>query len=176
MVVERARAHLDAVAVGDERGTWSYGELQMAAAKLGGVLRAAGAGPGRLVGVCVERSRLMSAAILGVLQTGAAYLPLDPGLPGERLGYMVEDSGAVLVLAEAATRASLPRLSLPVIMADEVMAQSGRGRVCGSGGGTGSGGVCALHLGLDGSAEGSGGSAPGGGELSGIDAGASGNQ
>jgi tyrocidine synthetase-3 len=54
-----------------------------------------------LVGLCVERSTRMIVSLLGVLKSGAAYLPIDPGYPSDRIAYMLKDSGAQLVLSEA---------------------------------------------------------------------------
>ena len=61
-----------------------------------------GAGPGAMVGVLGERSVELVAALLGVLRAGAAYVPLDPEYPAERLGYMVaDDRGCAVVLGQA---------------------------------------------------------------------------
>jgi amino acid adenylation domain-containing protein len=87
-----------AVASGGERVT--YGELDAWSNRIAGELRARGAAPGEIVGVYVDRGAGMVAALLGILKTGAAYLPLDPVYPPERIGYMIEDSGAALVLAD----------------------------------------------------------------------------
>ncbi|RZE48077.1 hypothetical protein C0Q95_04960, partial [Streptomyces albidoflavus] len=57
-----------------------------------------GAGPGHLVGLSVERSTDMAVGLLGIMKTGAAYLPLDPAYPADRLTYMLEDSGARLLI------------------------------------------------------------------------------
>ncbi|WP_241780861.1 AMP-binding protein, partial [Streptomyces wadayamensis] len=57
-----------------------------------------GAGPGHLVGLSVERSTDMAIGLLGIMKTGAAYLPLDPAYPADRLTYMLEDSGARLLI------------------------------------------------------------------------------
>jgi amino acid adenylation domain-containing protein len=91
----------DAVAVvsGGERIT--YAQLDAWANRIAGELRARGAGPGVIVGVRVDRNAGMVAGVLGILKTGAAYLALDPVYPPERIAYMVEDSGAALVLADA---------------------------------------------------------------------------
>ena len=62
-------------------------------------MRAAGAGPGDVVGVCAAGAGQMVAGLLGVLRAGAAYLPLDPGYPAARLAFMLADSGTSLVLA-----------------------------------------------------------------------------
>ena len=80
-------------------GTWlSYGELGRRALGLAARLHRRGLGPGALVGLSVERSVELPIALLAVLRIGAAYVPLDPGDPAERLAVMVEDSGLQWVL------------------------------------------------------------------------------
>ncbi|MET9225533.1 amino acid adenylation domain-containing protein [Lentzea sp. NPDC003310] len=80
----------------------SHRELHRRAVALATHLVALGAGPDTVVGVCAERGPGLVTGLLATLYAGAAYLPLDPAYPAERLGYMVEDSGAVLVLATGA--------------------------------------------------------------------------
>ncbi|HSL83444.1 MAG TPA: amino acid adenylation domain-containing protein, partial [Thermoanaerobaculia bacterium] len=82
-----------------ERGL-TYGELDAAARALATRLRRLGVGPEVLVGVHLERSPEVLAALLGVLHAGGAYLPLDPDYPEERLRFMVEDSGARRVVTQ----------------------------------------------------------------------------
>ncbi|WP_416987042.1 condensation domain-containing protein, partial [Streptomyces sp. T028] len=88
----------DAVAVvrGDERVT--YGELAGRVDRLAHVLVGRGVGVGSVVGLCVEPGVDLVVALLGVWRAGAAYVPLDPALPAERLAFMVADSGAALVI------------------------------------------------------------------------------
>jgi amino acid adenylation domain-containing protein len=93
-----------AVTFGDVR--LSYRELDERSDRIAHWLRARGAGPERVVGVCLERSDWLVAAFLGVWKAGAAYLPLDPALPAERLEHMVADSGAMLVLRDTAELAA----------------------------------------------------------------------
>ena len=88
----------DAVAVADAERSLGYAELDAAAGRMAGVLRARGVGPGDLVGVCLPRSVELSVALLAVLKAGAAYLPLDPDYPAERLAFMLEDAEAPVVL------------------------------------------------------------------------------
>ncbi|MET7423290.1 amino acid adenylation domain-containing protein [Dactylosporangium sp. NPDC005555] len=94
-----ADAGADAVVCGDRR--ISYGQLRAAAGGLAGRLRARGIGPGSLVGIAVPRTAELLVAVLGVLETGAAYLPLDPSYPAERIAFIRDDAGAALVLTAA---------------------------------------------------------------------------
>ena len=113
----------DAVAVvfGDESLT--YGALNRRANRLARRLRGMGVGPEVLVGLCVERSLEMVVGLLGILKAGGAYVPLDPAYPKERLAFMLEDTGARVVLTQESLRESLPegqfervRLDAPEIL------------------------------------------------------------
>ena len=90
----------DHVAVSSAQEAWSYRELNERANRLAHYLRARGVGPDVVVAVCVGRSAAMLACLLGVLKAGGAYVPLDPTYPEERLRFMLEDSGASLLLTE----------------------------------------------------------------------------
>jgi amino acid adenylation domain-containing protein len=89
----QARATPDATAATCGADRLSYRDLDAAATRVAERLMAHGAGPGTLVGVHVDRSLAQIAAILGVLKAGAAYVPVDPDYPDERVRYIVEDSG-----------------------------------------------------------------------------------
>ncbi len=107
-VAEQAARAPDAVAIeaGGERLT--YARLRDRAGDLALRLRALGAGPESRVGICLERSAEMVVALLAVLETGAAYVPLDPEYPAERLAHMLADSGAAVLLTRASLLAVLP--------------------------------------------------------------------
>lgn len=96
----QAERRPDAIAVTDEKHSITYGELNQRAHQLAHYLRRRGVGAGTLVGVCLERSIAMVEALLGIWKAGAAYVPLDPAYPPERLKFMLQDSGARLVITQ----------------------------------------------------------------------------
>jgi len=87
-----------AVIAGNKRLT--YEELNARANQLARRLRSLGAGRESLVGICIDRSLDMAVGILGILKSGAAYLPIDPDYPSQRLHWMLEDSGVSLVITQ----------------------------------------------------------------------------
>src|SRR5690606_17415046 len=98
----------EAVAVIGDDATLSYAELEERANRLAHHLRALGVGPEVVVGLCVARSAAMVVGLLGILKAGGAYLPLDPGYPAERLGFMLGDAGAQVLVTTSALAAALP--------------------------------------------------------------------
>ena len=97
----------EAIAVVFGKDEVSYRELNQRANQLAHYLQERGVGAETLVGVCLERSVEMIAVLLGILKAGAAYVPLDPGYPEDRLRYMLEDSKATLVIADERSRERL---------------------------------------------------------------------
>ncbi|MFI1972217.1 amino acid adenylation domain-containing protein [Streptomyces cinnamoneus] len=85
----------------------SYRELDEAAEALARDLRALGAGPETVVGLCVQRGTGLAVAVLGVVKAGAAYLPLDPAHPAERSRSVLADAGARLVVTDRSVSAGL---------------------------------------------------------------------
>jgi amino acid adenylation domain-containing protein len=96
----QAAATPDAAALVAGGETLTYAEVDAWANRVAGELRARGAGRGDIVGIYVERDVALVPALLGILKAGAAYLPLDPVYPPERLAYMLQDTGAALLLAD----------------------------------------------------------------------------
>jgi amino acid adenylation domain-containing protein len=88
----------NAIAVLYDDQVLTYGELNAQSNKLAAQLRRLGVGPESIVAICTDRSLEMFVGVLGVLKAGAAYLPLDPHYPLERRNFMIEDSGASVVL------------------------------------------------------------------------------
>ena len=96
----QARRTPDAIAVVAADQTLTYRELDQAAHELAGVLRDRRAGSETLVGVALTRSAQAVVAMLGTLKAGAAFVPLDPAYPAQRLGYMLQDANPRVVLTE----------------------------------------------------------------------------
>ena len=96
----QVRSTPDAVALVAEEEMLSYAELNRRANVLAAHLRGMGVGPEQLVGLHLERSPHMIVALLATLKAGAAYLPLDPDYPAERLDFMLADSGAPVLLTQ----------------------------------------------------------------------------
>ncbi|MDP1796822.1 MAG: amino acid adenylation domain-containing protein, partial [Planctomycetaceae bacterium] len=92
---------VSSVAVSDGVSSLTYGELGARAHQLAWSLRGLGVGPESVVGLCLERSVDTVVGILGILQAGGAYLPLDPGSPPDRLAFMLADSQARVVVTQA---------------------------------------------------------------------------
>ncbi|MGJ4952834.1 non-ribosomal peptide synthase/polyketide synthase [Bradyrhizobium sp. HKCCYLS20291] len=97
-----AAAHPDRIAVSCGDSGLSYRELSARAGRLAHHLREAGAGPESLVGLYLERTVDVVVGILGILQAGAAYVPIDPRAPVERIGSTVADAGLKLIVTESA--------------------------------------------------------------------------
>ncbi|TXC66083.1 AMP-binding protein [Piscinibacter aquaticus] len=101
----------------------SYAELNARANRLAHHLRSLGAGPGARVGVWLERSTGMVEAVLGVLKAGAAYVPLDPAFPQDRIDYMMADAGLAVVLTQERLASTLAADSPRVVCLDRDAAE-----------------------------------------------------
>ena len=98
----------------------SYAELDCAATAIARSVAARISGPAPLVGICVNRSFEMIACLIGIMKAGAAYLPLDPGLPEARLHQIVAEANPVLVVAPAELASRLEAAEVPLLRLDEV--------------------------------------------------------
>ncbi|MFJ8477263.1 non-ribosomal peptide synthase/polyketide synthase [Kitasatospora sp. NPDC094011] len=96
-----------------------YATVNRRANRLARLLVARGAGPDRLVGICLPRSAELPVAVWAVLKSGGAYLPVDPGYPAERIRLMLTDADPAIVLATRETAAALPP-GFPVLLLDEL--------------------------------------------------------
>ncbi len=116
---ERAAARSDAMATVDGGRVLSYGELGAASSQLARYLIDQGIGPECVVGVCLERSQELIVALLAVLKTGAAYLPLDPDYPGDRLAFMLNDAQADAVVTVRDLGETLPEFPMQAVLLDD---------------------------------------------------------
>ncbi|TMR91447.1 non-ribosomal peptide synthetase/MFS transporter [Nonomuraea basaltis] len=115
----------DAVAVRFEGRSLSYGELDAAADRVAHTLRGLGVGPGSVVAVCAERSLELLPGLLGVLKAGAAYLPIDPDYPPDRVAFMLADAAPVALLTQSRIRPALPHTTAITLDLDDPDAWTG---------------------------------------------------
>ena len=101
MVEAQARRTPDATAVEFNASSVSYAELDARANQIAHVLRLRGAGRGLLVGLCLDRTPDLLAALLAILKSGAGYVPLDPNYPQDRLSFMATDAALTVLLTDS---------------------------------------------------------------------------
>lgn len=125
LIQAQANATPDAIAVVAGDLKLSYFQLDARANELALMLQSSGVGPGFVVGVCMPRSPDFVVAALGILKAGAAYLPLDPADPANRLDMLLEDSQCALVLTHPSVAELLPAGSWRTIVLDSDSAVHG---------------------------------------------------
>jgi natural product biosynthesis luciferase-like monooxygenase protein/amino acid adenylation domain-containing protein/thioester reductase-like protein len=106
----------------------SYAELEARSNMLANYLSLQGVGPEVLVGLCVERSPDMLVGVLGILKAGAAYLPLDPTLPRQRLAFMLRDAMPAILITQQSLREVFQTFTGPILCLDsdsELLQQQG---------------------------------------------------
>jgi len=118
MIEEQADATPNAIAVSGTDGVLTYAELDARANQLAAHLQALGVESGHSVGVCLPRDGGLVVALLAALKTGAHYVPLDPEYPVDRLAFILEDSGASVLIASSETRERLPHSKARIVMID----------------------------------------------------------
>jgi natural product biosynthesis luciferase-like monooxygenase protein len=117
-IAQQAVRTPDAVAIVFEDGQLTYRELDARANRLAHHLRHLGAGPDTLVGLCCERSLDMMVAILGIQKAGAAYVPMDPAYPADRIAYMLDDAQAQILVTQEPVLGELPETRAHVVCVD----------------------------------------------------------
>lgn len=106
-----------AVIAGDRQLT--YAELNHRANQVAQQLRSLGAARESLVGICIDRSLDMAIGILGILKSGAAYLPLDPEYPSERLAFMIQDARPYALVTSPNVSDAIPSNNSHVVLLDD---------------------------------------------------------
>ena len=115
LVAQRAAQQPDHIAVTAGTVRMSYHQLDQAANRMARLIAERGAEPGRLVGICVERSAEMLVALLATLKAGCAYVPLDPHHPDERRRMMAADAALALLIVSDAELGSIVPAGTPII-------------------------------------------------------------
>ncbi|MYW61642.1 MULTISPECIES: amino acid adenylation domain-containing protein [unclassified Streptomyces] len=115
---EAARRHPGRIAVRHEGTELTYAELSARANRLARLLAARSVGPGSVVALALPRSLDLVTGLLAASLAGAAYLPLDPDYPADRLAYMLQDARPAAVLSDSATALGLPAHDAPLITVD----------------------------------------------------------
>ena len=108
----------EAIALSGSGRALSYRALDERANQVAHHLRRLGVGPDMAVAICVDRSPDLVVGLLGILKTGAAYVPLDPSLPPARLAFAIEDSQACALVTEDRFRSLVPASSVPALSLD----------------------------------------------------------
>ncbi|WP_072620080.1 non-ribosomal peptide synthetase [Spirulina major] len=113
----------DAIAVVFEARSLTYGELNQRANQLAHYLQQLGVQPDTLIGIYIERSLEMMVGLLGILKAGAAYVPLDPNYPPERIEYILENSATPILITSSTMLDSLPEHPAKIVCLDQDAAQ-----------------------------------------------------
>ncbi|MET1255844.1 amino acid adenylation domain-containing protein [Aliikangiella maris] len=113
-----AELHAEKIAASCSGTTLQYAELQQKSNQFANYLNAQGIERGVMVGLCVDRSVNMLIAMLGILKAGAAYIPLDPEFPTERLDYMIQDASLDFVVTESAHLNKLSAVDKHIVIDD----------------------------------------------------------
>ncbi len=108
-----------------ESGTFSYAELYQRSRRIAEVLRAAGAISDQTVGLCLERSPQLIFSVLGILEAGAAYVPIDPTYPADRIALMLEDAQPPVVITDRAHQHLFKGTKAKVLLIDEIDLENG---------------------------------------------------
>jgi amino acid adenylation domain-containing protein len=118
LISQQARENPDHIALDGSSMRLTYGELDDRANQLAHRLKELGVAPNTAVAVCVRRSPLATLASLAVMKAGAAYLPIDPNYPRERLSFIFSDSRAAIVLSDSTVAGKLPEDNRRLLLLD----------------------------------------------------------
>lgn len=120
LIEEQVEKTPDAIAIVFHDQQWTYRELNNRANAIADVLRKHKVKPETIVGLCMNRSPQMLAALLGIHKAGGAYVPLDPTFPHERLAFMLADSAAPVLITQTSLATLFPEYEGEVVLLDKV--------------------------------------------------------
>ncbi|MBD2603279.1 non-ribosomal peptide synthetase [Scytonema hofmannii FACHB-248] len=103
-----------------EETTLTFAELEKSANRLAHYLQSQGVGTESLVGVCLERSEELIIAILAILKAGGAYVPIDPSYPSDRIEFLLQDSGIVLLLTQQSVVSQIPQSDTEIVILENI--------------------------------------------------------
>lgn len=115
---KQAQSTPDAVAIKCDNDTATFGELDARSEQLAVYLRRLGATANVLVGVCIERSIDMMVCLVGIMKSGAAYVPLDPDYPSDRLKFMINDANTPILLTQQHLLRRIPATAAKIVCID----------------------------------------------------------
>ena len=118
LIASQAGQRRGKIAIGADADGLSYGDLENAATQLANHLWSLGVGPEMLVAICLERSPQFVVAALAIMKCGAAYLPLDPAHPAERLRFVAKDSGVRALITKKAFTDRFTNLGIKIVDLD----------------------------------------------------------
>lgn len=124
LIADRANEAPDRIAITFDHDSISYGELEARSTRLAHLLRLSGVATEDLVALYVDRSAQMVVAMLAIMKAGAAYIPIDPNFPADRITWILEDATPKLILTEATLVKKLNQTTVPIHFLDALIAQS----------------------------------------------------
>ena len=119
LFAEQVRQRPSDIAIVCGTGQLTYAEVDMRSAALASCLQKFGAGPGRAVALCMDRSLNMLVGLLAIVRSGSFYVPLDPQHPRQRLRSILEECNPIAVICDRASATALALETIPVVLIDE---------------------------------------------------------
>ncbi|MBL8011625.1 MAG: amino acid adenylation domain-containing protein, partial [Flavobacteriales bacterium] len=124
-ILDAFHAHPERPALASEDRTLTAGEVGTAAARIAGRIARHGAGPGATIGLCLDRSPELIISVLGIVKAGAAYVPIDPSYPAERIAGMLEDAKPPVVITSKAHQHLFQGTAAKVLLIEDIDLENG---------------------------------------------------
>lgn len=110
-------------AVSFQETTLSFAELEASSNRLAHYLRSKGVCPETLVGLCLERSEQLVVAILAILKAGGAYVPIDSSYPSDRIDFLLQDSGILVLVTQRSVVSQIAACDAEIVVLEDILAQ-----------------------------------------------------